>query len=236
MRITRLIAGTVTAGLLGLTPVALGAPANAAVTVTTAVSLSSSKTAYVYGSALFFDSAVTTDDPNNIYPPGTATLYMMRGGSSTWEAVSTDDSVSYLYFEGLKARSNAQYKVVYPGGTDYDGDVFLPSESAPFAIGVARKMDLTVKSGTTIFKGKIAPKYKKKKIVIKKKVRKKWKKFRTVKTNKKSRFAIRLPALGKRGKRTYWKFTVPGNKTFLATSVTGYTYRYRTTSARIAIE
>lgn len=233
MRITRLVAGAVTAGLLGVTPIAISAPADAAVTVQTAATITSSKTAYVYGDTIFFDAAVTTTDPDRQYAPGSATLYMMRGGSSTWEAVATDDGVSYLYFSGVKAVANAQYKVVYPGGTDtYDGDVYTPSESAPFAIATARKLTIKNPRGTFI-KGKVAPKYKKKPVIIQKKVGKKWKKFRKIKTNKQSRFSITLPASRK---RTYFKIMVKGNREFATASQVGSTVRYRPTTGRLVIK
>ena len=231
MRITRLVAGTVTAGLLGITPIAISAPAQAAVTVVTATSLSSTQVEYTYGDRIFFDAAVTTNDPNNAYAPGAATLYMKRGGSETWEAVSSDEGVSYLYFTDLTAVANAQYKVVYPGGTDGTGDVYLPSESPVFSISTARKMTIKNPRGTFV-KGKISPDYKKKKILIQKKVGKKWKKFRTLKTNKKSQFQTTLPATRK---RTYWRFLAKGNAEFATASFEGSTIRYRSAAPRVTV-
>ncbi len=232
MRITRLIAGTLTAGLLGITPIAISAPASAAVTVDTAATITSSKSTYVYGETINFDAAVTTSDPERAYAPGEATLYMLAAGSSAWEAVATDDGVSYLYFSGIKARGNAAYKVVYAGGTDlYDGDVFNPSESAPITVNVARKVVL--KSTSNRLFGKIAPKYKRKPIKVQKKVGKKWKKYKTFKTNKKGKFSFKLPA-PRRGK-TFWKITVPGNKQFATWQTTGSTYSYRGVAPRASI-
>lgn len=227
MRITRLVAGAVSVGLLGLAPVALSAPAEAAVTVTTASTLTSTKNVYVYGERIFFDAAVTTTDPERPYAPGSATLYMMKAGSSAWEPVSSDDGVSYLYFTNVKARSNALYKVVYPGGTDtYDGDVFLPSESLPFELKTTRKVTIGKAKAKLTIKGKVAPKYKKKKVKIQIKKGKKYVKYRTIKTNKKSKFQVRLPA-PRRGGKLFFKITVPGNKQFQQYSEVWYTYSYR---------
>lgn len=231
MRITRLVAGTVTAGLLGITPIAISAAAQAAVTVVTATSLSSTQVEYTYGDRIFFDAAVTTNDPNNAYAPGSATLYMMRGGTTAWEAVSTDEGVSYLYFTDLTAVANAQYKVVYPGGTDGTGDVYLPSESPVFAISTARKMTIKNPRGTFV-KGKISPDYKNKKVLVQKKVGKQWKKFRALKTNTKSQFQITLPATRK---RTFWRFLAKGNTEFATATFEGSTISYRFAAPRVTL-
>lgn len=231
MRITRLVAGTVTAGLLGITPIAISAAAQAAVTVVTATSLSSTQVEYTYGDRIFFDAAVTTNDPNNAYAPGSATLYMMRGGSTAWEAVSTDEGVSYLYFTDLTAVANAQYKVVYPGGTDGTGDVYLPSESPVFAISTARTMTIKNPRGTFV-KGKISPDYKNKKVLVQKKVGKQWKKFRALKTNTKSQFQITLPATRK---RTFWRFLAKGNTEFATATFEGSTISYRFAAPRVTL-
>lgn len=231
MRITRLVAGTVTAGLLGITPIAISAAAQAAVTVVTATSLSSTQVEYTYGDRIFFDAAVTTNDPNNAYAPGSATLYMMRGGTTAWEAVSTDEGVSYLYFTDLTAVANAQYKVVYPGGTDGTGDVYLPSESPVFAISTARTMTIKNPRGTFV-KGKISPDYKNKKVLVQKKVGKQWKKFRALKTNTKSQFQITLPATRK---RTFWRFLAKGNTEFATATFEGSTISYRSAAPRVTL-
>lgn len=231
MRITRLVAGSVAAGLLGLTPIAISTSADAAVTVATATSLTSEKTAYVYGDRILFDAAVTTTDPANPYAPGAATLYILRPGSTTWEPISSDEGVSYLYFTDVVAESNATYKVVYPGGTDATGDVYTASESAPFAISTSRKLDIKNPRGTFI-KGKVSPDYKKSKVLVQKKVGKKWKKFRTLKTDKKSKFSTTLPATRK---RTYWRFVVKGDSAFAATTAEGSTIRYRSAAPRVVV-
>lgn len=230
MRITRLIAGTVSAGLLGVTPIAIATSADAAATVATATTLTSEKTAYTYGDTIYFDAAVTTSDPANPYAPGAATLYIQRAGSTIWEPVSSDEGVSYLYFTDVEASGNALYKVVYPGGVDGTGDVYTASESAPFAIQTFRKLNIKNPRGTFV-KGKISPDYKKKKVLVQKKVGKKWKKFRTLKTSKKSVFTTTLPASRK---RTYWRFVVKGDAQFVATAAEGSTIRYRT-AARTSI-
>ena len=67
--------------------------------------------------------------------------------------------------------------------------------------------------------------------MVQKKVGKKWKKFRALKTSKKSTFQVTLPASRK---RTYWRFVVKGDAQFVATAAEGSTIRYRT-AARTSI-
>ncbi len=58
-----------------------------------------------------------------------------------------------------------------------------------------------------------------------KKQGKKWKKFKTVRTNKKSRFAVYLPA-PRRGKY-FWRIQIASSKAFATTnSPTYYTTKY----------
>jgi hypothetical protein len=226
MKTNRLVAGAAGAALAASTLV-VAAPAHADVSVATAATLTSSKNVYIYGDTIFFDSAVTTADPNHPYAAGTATLYMLRNGSSTWEPVSTDDSVSYLYFEDMKAVQNATYKVVYPGGSEstYSSGVvtYLPSESAPFTVKVARK--ITRPSSGLVLRGKVTPKYKKKKIIVKVSKREKrgYKKFRVIRTNNRGRYRIALP---KRRGTWYWQVIVPGDKRFIKNGYGWKTWTY----------
>ena len=80
-------------------------------------------------------------------------------------------------------------------------------------------------------KGKVKPDYKRSKVKVQIKKGKKYKKFKTVKTDKKSKFQVRLPA-ARRGKKLYFKITVPGNDKFLAYSEVWYTYSYKAPLAR----
>ncbi len=88
----------------------------------------------------------------------------------------------------VKPTKNTTYKVVFGGYTDpvqtQYSDNYAPSESATFTVQVARK--ITYPSSGFVLKGKVTPDYGKKKIVIKvsKKQNKGYKKFKTIKTDK----------------------------------------------------
>lgn len=217
MRITRLVAGTVTAGLLGLTPIAIAAPSQAADTWTTTTVASPSVTKLQYGEDFYVSVDLSSSDG---YSPagadGTVTLYAMQAGSTAWVPVATAAN-TYSSFYDVKPAMNTAYKVVYSGYTDTDqgqyGDNYQPSESAPFTVTVARK--ITYPSSGLVVKGKVTPQYAKKKIVIKvsRKATKGYKSYKTIKTTSAGKYKIALP---RRRGTWYWSFTVKGDARFAA--------------------
>ena len=90
MRITRLVAGTVTAGLLGLTPIAIAAPSQASDNLTTTTVATPSATKLVYGDDFYVSVDVDGSDGYSA-SYGTSTLYAMEAGSTTWVPVATGD-------------------------------------------------------------------------------------------------------------------------------------------------
>lgn len=213
MRITRLVAGTVTAGLLGLAPIAVAAPSQATVNLTTTTVAAPSETKLVYGEDLYVDVDVDASDGYSA-SYGTSTLYAMEAGTSAWTPVATGTSASASFFD-VKPQATTTYKVVYSGytATSTYQDNYAPSESAPFTVSVARK--ITYPSSGFVIKGKVTPDYGKKKIVIQasKKQNKGFKKFKTIKTKANGKYKVTLP---KRGGTWYWSFVVKGDSRFLS--------------------
>ena len=213
MRITRLVAGSVTAGLLGLTPIAIAAPSQATVTLSTATVATPSETKLVYGDS--FDVSVDVDgsDGQGVYD-GTSTLYAMEAGSTAWVPVATGTYPTSSFYD-VKPATETTYKVVYGGytATSTYEDTYTASESATFTVQVARK--ITYPSSGFVIKGKVTPDYAKKKIVIKvsKKQNKGYKSFKTIKTTSAGKYKITLP---RRGGTWYWSFVVKGDDRFLA--------------------
>ena len=215
MRITRLVAGTVTAGLLGLTPIAVAAPSQAADTWTTTTVATPSVTDLEHGEDLYVSVDVSSSDG---YSPGSAdgtvTLYALQAGSTAWVPVATAPN-TYASFYDVKPAMNTTYKVVYSGYTDTDqgqfGDNYTPSESATFTVRVARK--ITHPDSGFVIKGKVTPRYAKKKIVIKvsRKQNRGYKAFKTIRTTSTGKYRITLP---RRGGVWYWSFTVKGDARF----------------------
>lgn len=236
MRITRFVAGTVSAGLLGLTPIAIAAPGHAANTWTTTTVASTDDTSVTYGDAI---NIVVDVDGSDGYGPssGTSTLYAMEAGSTSWVPVTTGAYPGSDFYP-VKPKMTTSYKVVFGGYTSptqgpYD-DNYLASESVPFTVTVQRNVKIDNAKARMTIKGKVKPDYKRQKVKVQIKKGKKYKKFKTIKTTKKSTFQVRLPA-PRRGNKLYFKITVPGNSKFAAYSEVWYTYSYRSTiTPRIA--
>jgi hypothetical protein len=216
MRITRLVAGMVTAGLVVATPLLVGAAPAQAATIGSTVTLDPlSSTTFTYGDDFSISGTVKGADASSPNSPTTVTLQVSTPAVPAWTTVATDDS-SFFFFSDIKAASNAQYKVVYAGGTSGFGssaNTLSPSESAPLAISVAREIKAKTNGLKVI--GKVLPDYGKKKVKILQVVgKKKTKKFATVKTNKGGKFTFRAP--NKVGFR--FVVVVPADTMFAATS------------------
>ena len=211
MRITRFVAGSVTAGLLGLTPIAIAAPSQAAATYTTTAVATPDATQVVYGDGISVD--VDIDSSQGFAPPGgTTTLVAQEVGSTSFVPVATSNG-AYGYFTDVEPQAGTTYKAVYSGFTAANGDVYQPTESATFTVEVARK--ITYPQSGFVIKGKVTPKYAKKKIVIKvsKKQNKGYKSFKTIRTTSAGKYKITLP---RRGGTWYWSFVVKGDAKYLA--------------------
>jgi hypothetical protein len=240
MRITRLIAGTVTAGLLGVTPIAIAAPSQATVDLTTTTTLEfpfiEAGEAATYGEGVTIRGAVTDNTGSSSYK-GTVTLYQFTASNPAGVAVATVPASGYLAFPEIKATETSTFKAVYSGyaaTTTYE-DNYAASESGVVGLPVQRKVSIDNAKARLTIKGKVAPKYAKKKVKVQIKKGKKYVKFKTVKTDKKSKFQVRLPA-PRRGNKLYFKITVPGNSQFVAYSEIWYTYSYRAPLAKAAAQ
>lgn len=227
MRIRRLlVAATVTALTAPAATLAISSPASAATATRvvgangkpwlTSSSYQNQPGVPVYGGTLSLAVNVVTDAGAQVYD-GTITVQRKLAGQSTWTTVASATS-AYLY-DTIKAAGNATYRVTYSGTANYVGS------AASASAKVQRKLDLTPTSGRKAgLKGKVLPKYRGP-VTILKKQGKKWKPFRTVRTNKQSRFAITLPA-PRKGKY-FWRVTIKSSKAFATTqSPTYYTRKY----------
>ena len=223
MRLNRLVAGVVTAGLAVAGPVLVSAPAHAA-TVTTTTTISAMDTAYDYGDKIYISGKVTDPSGQSVYTSGSsATLQVSTPATPAWTTIATESGSGSFYFDSFKATSNAQYKVVYSGGTSGSGsaaNTYTASESAPFSVTVARTVSVKEKGLKIV--GKIKPDYAKKKVKILQvldKKGKKTKKFATLKTSKKSTFSFKAP--GRRGFR--FIAVIPGDAMNAGTTTLVYT-------------
>ena len=218
MRITRLVAGSVTAGLLGLTPIAIAAPSQASDNLTTSIilELSYGEPRVTFGEEVSLTSEIDASDGLSPYNDNdTATLWAMPAGATTWTAIETQPASGFISWTDFKPQANTAYKATYSGATaaTTTADNYAASESLPLGIEVARK--ITYPASGFVIKGKVTPDYAKKKVVIKvsKKQNKGYKSFKTIKTNAKGKYKITLP---RRGGTWYWSFVVKGDSRYLA--------------------
>ena len=223
MRMPRLLAGLVTAGLLGVAPLAVSAPAQAA-NLTTVSTIEIDDPLLSYGDELSINASVMSSDGRSA-SYGTVALQVYTPAAPVWTTIATDESSGYLYFSDIKPTSNAQYKLVYSGYTARNQfeNTLAPSESAPVAVGVSRAIKAKTPGLRVV--GKVTPDYAKSKVKVFRKVGKKYKPFKTVKTNKKSKFSVKLPAAG-RGKKLFFRLYIPASAEFTATVDDYYTYSY----------
>ncbi len=195
MRITRLVSGLVTTGLVVSAPLLFTpAPAEAATLSSTVTINPLSSTQIEYGDDLFISGIVKGADGRTPNSPTAVSLMVSTPANPTWTVVGTDDS-AYFSFSDVKPLSNATYKVAFAGGTSGFGssaNTLTPSESAPVAVAVSREIKAKTQGLKVI--GKVLPDYGKKKVKILRVVgKKKTKKYAKVKTNKKGRFTFRAP-------------------------------------------
>ncbi|HXH79056.1 hypothetical protein [Nocardioides sp.] len=229
MRFSRIITGLTAAGLLGLTPLAVSAPANAdgqTYTSNIAFEISPAQSLYSYGDDFYVSGSVTGPTAVDTPTGGQAQLQMLTPANPVWTTIAVDDSPGFLYFTGdFKFLSNTQLKVVYTGytATSQFDDSYLAGESAPLVVPVTYV--LNAKTPGTSIVGKIKPSYKKKKVIIQRKVGKTYKKYRTVRTNNKSAFRVKLPT-GKRGKKVFFRVIVKGSSEMTGLAAGFYTIRY----------
>ncbi|PVG81726.1 hypothetical protein DDE18_17270 [Nocardioides gansuensis] len=167
------------------------------------------------------NGAITTTAGGSVYS-GSATLMVSTVKSPTWTVVEVDETAGSYFFFDVKPDSNAIYKVVYSGSSSTNGDVWSPSESLPVTVGVQRKVTASTR-GTTFF-GKVTPDYTRKPIKVERKLGKQWRKYKTIKTDARGKWRIKLPAPSR--KKTFWRFTVKGDTAYLGWSSTGWTRRY----------
>jgi hypothetical protein len=215
MRITRLVAGLVTAGLVGSFPVLAAAPAHAATTLATTTTIDAFDTNPVpYHKKITISATITAQDGSSPYE-GTATLYGKTVKDAGYAPVATAE-VSYgdVSFDKVRPKMNSSYYVVYSGGATGTGTydkTWTGSTSAESALGVARAIHASTPGLRVV--GRVTPKYAKKKVKILQVVGKKTKRFATVRTDKKSRFSFRAP------NKVGFKFVVviPADKKYAGT-------------------
>lgn len=214
MRLHRTIAGLVSAALLGLAPVALAsAPAHAA-SYTTVTEIGASRTLIEYkgGYKPYLEASVRTPDGSSVYYGDVDLQANVAGAGFT--TIRTVKASGYLSFSDVVPAKNTTYRVIYKGGAS-STDTYAASTSKSLTVKVARKFTLkrTNNYRAYVYKGRVTPDYGRKviKIQVSKKKNKGYKKFKTIRTNKKGQYTLRLP---NRKGTWHWRVLAPANKNY----------------------
>jgi hypothetical protein len=219
-RTTRLLVGLLSAALLGLVPVGLASPAQAA-TETRINAKSPRKATFgdrfaVSGSVQYYDGDSWEQVP---FDTGSVKLQRRLKGKTAWTTLETDDYGDSFYFYPVRAVANATYRLRYSGDATY-----LPADATQ-VVKVARDIPVTVTS-RLVMKGSVKPAWKRKPVVIQRKTGRRWVTYAKVRTNKRSRFSKKLYAVSR---RTHFRAYVKGSTQFVpSTSDVWWTERYRT--------
>jgi hypothetical protein len=143
------------------------------------------------------------------------TLQRRPKGSDTWANVGTAYTAGNGAVQILDdAKGTAAYRLFFDGSAD---STYASAYSAERTVKVMRDLNAvtTDKNSKLLFKGKVAPKWAKKKIVLERKTSKKakWKVVTQARTNKKSAWSFRLGAPRKGS--WYYRAWVPGKNGFI---------------------
>lgn len=210
MRTSRLVTGVVAASLLGASPLALAAPAEARETWSTTTTAEPSADLVEFGEQV--DIGLEVDSAAGSSPAvGTSTLYARRAGTTDWVVVATN-SFPGADFLDVAPRMTTTYKVVYGGGSETaKGDRYSPSESAPFTVAVKRR--ITHPSAGFVLEGRVTPRYRSKPVRIRASRDQEtgYELVRVVRTDRRGRYSFRLP---QRSGTWYWIISVRGDKRF----------------------
>ena len=192
---------------VGTTAVLSAAPANAATATTAKLDISGHKNAKgAYGDYVGLFGGSVTDGSGNDVTSGAADLQRRLPGKG-WKTISSDDSAGFLYFGTVDshAHGNAQYRVHFLGDATY-------AASYSNVVKVTTYWNLHEAgscSGGCHFHGKLGPKARHHKVTIQVK-HGSWKKYKVVKTNRKSKWNAKVTAT--RGKGTLYRAVVGGTK------------------------
>jgi hypothetical protein len=230
MRVSRRIAVLLSMALLSTSAAVLAAPtAVAEEVVQTQVSIALDKKRMRFKDTFSIQGQVTTtlSDGETYYVDSAPVSLQRRFPGKPWRTIdsTTSSSLDGTYrFSGVTALRNAGYRVHYAGETrTYDGGelVLAPSTSQVRAIKVQRVFRLSSvrRDAGIILKGRVMPKYQGKVVQIQRRTcsRCAWKGWTKVRTNKRSRFAVRV-AVPSRGTWDYRARTPKGAGFVLSTS------------------
>ena len=206
--ISRVLVGTLATALLGLVPLGVTAPAQAATTSTRIVA-QPVRTSVPYHDDFTIRGRVEYRDGDAWLqlPPGNGATVLERRmrGSDVWRVLETDPSGETFAFHPT-AVGNAVYRVVFQGDDTY------AMSSATRGVDVTRLMHDRVVEGTLVLRGRVEPGWANRNVVVQVRRSGEWRRYALVRTDDDSRWSKRLFAV--QGRRTYFRAFVPETTRF----------------------
>jgi hypothetical protein len=230
MRVSSRIAALLSMVLLATPAAVLVAPAVAAEEVAqTQVSITLDKQRMRFKDTFTVQGRVTTSpsDGETYFVDDAQVSLQRRFPGKPWRTIASTTSSSYdgtYRFAAVTALQNAGYRVHYAGETwsDESGELTLAASTSQVrAIKVQRAFRLSSvqRNGGIVFKGRVLPKYEGKVVQIQRRTCEQcaWRGWTKVRTNKRSRFAVRV-AVPNRGTWDYRARTPKSSAFVLSTS------------------
>ena len=228
LRRVALLVVALVASSLSLVTVA-SSPARAATTYDTFAQVGANYSWVTYGATVTVKGRVGYDNGGQAtyVAAGTATLQQLAYGTSTWRPVSSKAIVPGTgdLTWSVRPTNTTQYRVVYVGGS-YGDKTWNGSTSPVVKVGVARSVTDKFAKRSGVFKGKVSPSYKKKRVIVQKTTCNpgisdncRWKTFKKLRTDKKSAWSIKLRYTRT---KTYYRVVVKPSNGY----VTSYSKHY----------
>lgn len=209
----RALVGLLGAALLGVVPVGLAAPAQAAPS-TIEARISTDRARF---NQSFTISGATTC--NGAGAPGSVTVHRRFKGTTRWTRLGSDSAAGFSF--ALRAKGNADYALVYAGsGSCEQASIGGPQK-------VFRRIPIRI-NDRLVYSGTVKPAWKRKPVTIQVKRNGRWVKLDRVRTNRRSHWSKKVYA--RRGTRTHFRAVVRRTTRFqktVARSVVTYYVRGR---------
>jgi hypothetical protein len=208
--------------LLPLAAVVEAAPAHAAGTVASSVSIDVATHSGMVGDHQSVSGEVSLVGDSGHAAEGTSYLQASTDGGRTWGAVATSTG-SFAFFSSItKLVENVDYRIYFAGGRDdSDGTVFSPSYSPVVAVSVTRRHseDHAAKGhgrATKILYTGTIKGWAKRRVMLQiaRKPSGTWRKYKVARTDKKGAYAISMKAPATRKGQLFFRAVIPGDAHF----------------------
>lgn len=216
MRLSRALIGLLAAALLGLVPVALTTSSAQAATYATKIQASNNKSSYLHDNYIVVTGQVLRQDTNGAVPDTTGQVVLQRRlepvASNAWKNIGSraDESVAFTF--KTKAVRNAEYRLVFTGGTAAGHTYSASVIGNRTLVGRHPHAGATKIDGKPYLKGNVDPGFNYQYVHILKRTcgTCSWYVYKKVKTSGTGAYRARIQYPTTVGGEFHWKVRVPG--------------------------